>query len=195
MKKTMPKTSSKNLKENLQIKVDFNVLRIKYVIFFLAAATGIAGGILSIYAYNKFIPHNNTLGINIAQIKDKPSAKEIAALVNKVSEIAILPKDEIPEIFNISDLTQLQANPFFADASVKDFMLIYKKAAKVYLYNPTLHKIVNIGPYYSDREATASASPILNPNEDEPSSPSADTITGPTKVVPDDSENLEEPVE
>ncbi|MBI3342244.1 hypothetical protein HY024_03930, partial [Candidatus Curtissbacteria bacterium] len=115
-------------------------ISVKYIVLFLAVATGVAGAIIGIYAYNKFVPQY-PLNINVADIKDKPSAEEIKTLVTKISQIAVLPKDELPDVLVVSDLTQLRANPFFANVNLKDDILIYKKAGKVILYNPTSNRI------------------------------------------------------
>lgn len=134
-------------------------IRLRYILFFLAVATGTAGAIIAIWAYTKFAqPYS--LSVNIADIKDKPTAEEIKALVSKMSQIIILPTDELPEVLVISDLTQTRANPFFANANVGDYILIYKKARKVVLYNPTTNRIVNMGPYSGENESTSSAKPL-----------------------------------
>lgn len=154
-------------------------ISLKYIILFLAVATGVAGGILSVWAYNKFASPDN-LGINISDLKDKPSAAEIVALVKRVSQIAILPKGELPEVLVISDLTQMRANPFFTDASIRDYIIIYKKAGRIIVYNPTTNKIINMGPYItSDKQASPSASPkaagpLPSPTPEPTPSPSAE---------------------
>lgn len=144
--------------EVVKIKLDFNFAKLKHIIFFLAIVTGVAGGMLSIYTYNKFASPN-TLGVSIAGIKDKPSAEEIKAIVSKMSQIMVLPKDELPEVLVISDLTQLRANPFFESANLGDYIVIYKKAGKVFLYNPSSNRIVNTGPYSAEADKPHSPSP------------------------------------
>jgi len=143
-------------------------ISLRYILIFLAVATGTAGAIIAIWAYLKFASPD-TLGISIADIRDKPSAEEIIALVKRVSQIAILPGGEIPDVLVISDLTQMRANPFFENASIHDYILIYKKAGKIILYNPKSNKIVNEGPYVaSPTEATSSAAPAGPSSEPAP---------------------------
>ncbi len=58
-----------------------------------------------------------------------------------------------------------KGQPFFANAQVGDKVLIYYKAKKAILYNPTDNKIVEVGPI-SDPQATgatASFNPINCP--------------------------------
>src|SRR3989344_2603249 len=81
------------------LKVD-----LKYILLFLAAVTGTAGAIIAIWTYGKFT-NPYSLEIGIADISDKPNAEEIKALVSKMSQILVLPKDELPTVLVISDLT------------------------------------------------------------------------------------------
>ena len=149
-------------------------ISIRYILIFLAVATGTAGAIIAIWAYSRFASPD-TLGISIADLKDKPSAEEIIALVKRVSQIAILPGGELPDVLVINDLTQMRNNPFFADASLKDYIIIYKKAGKVILYNPNNNKIINMGPYSTGGEATTSAKPA-GP-QPQPNTPTAEEPT------------------
>lgn len=150
----------------VKIKLDFSFAKFKYLLLFLAVVTGIMGAAFGLYAYKKFVPENQPFA-SVANIKDNPSAAEIKNLVAKVAQIAILPNDELPEVIVIGDLTQTHANPFFKDASLKDYILIYKKAAKVILYNPTSNRIVNIGPYVVPSESSPSAKlqPVLEASD------------------------------
>lgn len=153
-------------------------ISVKYIVLFVAVAAGIAGALISIYAYKTFIPQN-PLTASVTNLKEKPSEQEIKNLVARVSQISILPTDELPDVLVISDLTQMRANPFFADASLRDYIMIYKKAGKIILYNPTTHKIVNVGPYVgSDKESTLSAK---QQTTGEPQGPQQPEITTPEK--------------
>lgn len=148
-------------------------IRLKYILLFLAVAAGTAGAIIAIWAYAKFAqPYS--LGVSIADLKDKPSAEEIKALVSKMSQIIVLPLDELPEVLVISDLTQLRANPFFKDASLGDYIVIYKKAAKVIVYSPKSNRIINMGPYSDEKESTESAKPLEPQLEATESAPTYD---------------------
>lgn len=143
----------------VKLKLDFNFTALKYILVFLAIATGVAGGIISIYAYNKFAAPD-TLGVSVADINGNVTSEQVKPLIKKVSQILVLPKNEIPDVLVINDLTQLHANPFFQNASLKDYILIYKKAAIIILYNPTANKIVNMGPYSTgNTQATPSSAP------------------------------------
>lgn len=148
----------------VKVKLDLAFLKAKYVVLFLAIATGIAGSALAIYSYQK-LNSSNTLGAQVIADSERLSEKEIKALKDKVSQIAVLPEDEIPVVLPITDLTKLHSNEFFKDAKLKDKILIFKQAGKIILYDPINNKIVNIGPY-SETPAglTPSPTPIPTPS-------------------------------
>jgi hypothetical protein len=68
-----------------------------------------------------------------------------------------LPKDEVPTIATVSDVTKLADQPFFANAKNGDRVLIYTKAKQAILYNPGQNKIVNVGPIATAEPSTAVA--------------------------------------
>jgi len=75
------------------------------------------------------------------------SAKEeVAAVVAKVEELILLPKDEDPTLATVSDKTKLANQAFFAHAQNGDKVLIYTKSKKAYLYRPSLDKIIDVAP-------------------------------------------------
>lgn len=145
----------------VKVKLDLAFLKAKYVVLFLAIATGIAGSALAIYSYQK-LNSSNTLGAQVIADSERLSEKEIKALKDKVSLIAVLPQDEIPVVLPITDLTKLHSNEFFKDAKLKDKILIFKQAGKIILYDPINNKIVNMGPY-SETPAVLTPSPIPTP--------------------------------
>ena len=144
----------------VRVKLDLSFLKAKYLVLFLAVATGVAGATIAIYAYNK-VGIENSLNIPIIEDSERMTAKDIENLVEKMSQVAVLPEDETPTVLTISDLTKLHSNPFFKDAKLKDKILIFKKAGRIILYDPLGHKIVNMGPYSEpEQEATPAANPI-----------------------------------
>lgn len=79
-------------------------------------------------------------------LKNEPKIDEQKSVFDKVSEIVILPKDEVPELMVIKDLEEIKNEPFFKNAQVGDSVLVYIKARKAYLYRDSEHKIVDIAP-------------------------------------------------
>ncbi len=112
----------------------------------------------SIYFYTKYQSAQNVLGNST-----KGSAIEAASLVKKVDKLIELPKGENPTIATVSDITKLKGQAFFAHAKNGDKVLIYTKAKKAFLYDPTTNKIIevqtiNIGST-DQKIASGSASP------------------------------------
>lgn len=151
----------------LKVRLDLGIKKLKYLIFFLAVATGVAGVTIAIYFYNK-VGTANSLNIPIIAESERLTTKEIKALTEKMSQIAVLPEDETPTVLTISDLTKLHSNPFFKNAKLKDKILIFKKAERIILYDPIGHKIVNMGPY-SENPASPNPSPAAQYESPQPS--------------------------
>lgn len=160
------------------LTIAFNV---KYLILFLAVATGVAGAIVGIYAFNKFVPQT-PLGAQIISDNETLSKDEVKALVQKVKVIAFLP-DEIPDVITITDLTRYSANPFFANAQLRDKILIFKKAGKIIVYNQAENRIVNIGPYQVQDATSSARTSIQNSQESTSSGNNNDSGRGLT-VIP-----------
>lgn len=81
------------------------------------------------------------------------SQGEVAALVEKIDKIAVLPQGEEPTVATVTDIESLKENPFFENAKEGDKVLIYNRAKKAYLYDPMANKIVEISSI--NREETS----------------------------------------
>jgi len=105
-------------------------------------------------------------GLYYQHYQNSPTGKEAkvkaetAALIKEVSKYMILPADDQPAIFDITDPAQLSAQQaFFADAIQGDKLLVYSKTAKAIIYSPSRKLIVNVGPVTFDQD-TAGAKVI-----------------------------------
>lgn len=81
--------------------------------------------------------------------KSDPEAavrKEAQELVERVSELILLPEGEDPVIATVADPSQLASTPFFANAKIGDKVLIYNIAGKAVLYDPVAHRIIEVAP-------------------------------------------------
>lgn len=76
----------------------------------------------------------------------KAAQEEINKIVDDVGKLIVLPKGEVPTIATVTDLKQLKDQPFFDNAKVGDKVLIYTKAQKAILYDPSSNKIVEMAP-------------------------------------------------
>lgn len=88
----------------------------------------------------------------------KAAQEETKRWVEEVGKVAVLPSDETPTIATVSDINKLKDQPFFKNAENGDKVLLYTKAKKAYLYDPNLHKIVDIGPINIGTQANPASS-------------------------------------
>src|SRR5579872_6193275 len=85
--------------------------------------------------------------------------QQVQDLVTKVGRLIELPSGEQPTVATVSDVTKLKDQPFFANAVNGDKVLIYTKARKAILYDPTANKIVEVGPVNLGNSASSQTSP------------------------------------
>ncbi len=107
-----------------------------FALLILTAFIGIGAAGYFYYQYQTNLPQN------VAK-KNQEEAKKLAAEVGK---FMLLPTDETPTIATVTDVTKLNNQPFFKSAKNGDKVLIYAKAQMAIVYNPSLHKIINVGP-------------------------------------------------
>jgi hypothetical protein len=92
---------------------------------------------------------------NSTDIEETQSIKDINAqvqdLVEKVSKLTKLPTDDTPQIFEVTDPTQLVGKKaFFKDSQKGDKVLVYVKSAQAIIYREVTNKIINVGPVSFD---------------------------------------------
>lgn len=63
-------------------------------------------------------------------------------LLNKISEITIVPTDEVPTVATITDVSKLKDQVFFSNAENGDKLLVYPRASRAILYRPSTNKVV-----------------------------------------------------
>ncbi|PIT87286.1 MAG: hypothetical protein COU31_03675 [Candidatus Magasanikbacteria bacterium CG10_big_fil_rev_8_21_14_0_10_40_10] len=84
--------------------------------------------------------------------------KQIDEVVEKVKKLIILPVGETPTMATITDAAGLsKTQPFYVGANDGDKVLIYFKAQKAYIYNPTKDLLVNVGPVYIENNASSTS--------------------------------------
>jgi hypothetical protein len=77
---------------------------------------------------------------------DAQVAAEVKDLVEKVGELIVLPEGEVPTVATVSDPEKLRSQAFFENARIGHKVLIYTKARKAYLYDPKIHKLIEVAP-------------------------------------------------
>lgn len=104
------------------------------------------------------------------------SSDQLSKIVAEVGKIMKLPEGEVPTMATISDISKLKEQAFFQNGKNGDILLVYNKAGKAILYNPTEKKIVEIAPVGSTgtpasspgASATRSPSPTPTPTPFQP---------------------------
>lgn len=85
-------------------------------------------------------------------LKKTPTASQksiqenVGQIVNEVSKLMILPSNETPSLATISDISKLKDQAFFKNGKNGNILLVYSKASKAILYDPTEKKIVEVAP-------------------------------------------------
>jgi hypothetical protein len=92
---------------------------------------------------------------NIKKNPNQVAQSETNQLVSQVGKLIDLPKDETPTVATVLDKSKLADQPFFANAQNGDKILIYTKAKKAIIYQPTKNILVNVGPITIDQKAGA----------------------------------------
>lgn len=85
-------------------------------------------------------------------------------VIEEVAKLMDLPSGETPQVLTVTDITQLQGQPFFARAQNGDRVLVYSGAQKAILYDPNNKKIREVSPInLAPPSATESAIPSAAP--------------------------------
>lgn len=86
------------------------------------------------------------------QFQNSPAATQKAAqeearkLVAEVGKLMVLPNNELPTVATVTDINKLKDQVFFQQAKNGNKVLIFTNAKLAILYDPQIHKIVNVGP-------------------------------------------------
>lgn len=111
------------------------------IVLLLLAMTGAFG-----YTYYKY--QSVTAQVKLLtdpKAQQQVAKDEIAKIITQVSALIVVPTDEQPLVATVLDAASLaKEQPFYADAKNGDRLVIY--STKAILYDPTLNKLVNVGP-------------------------------------------------
>jgi len=133
-----------------------NTINMKYVLIGLSVLVFI----LTIVAGFFYVQYQS-----IKKNPNQVTKAENDALVERVSKIYSLPKDEAPTIATITDKEKLKDQPFFANAQNGDKVIIYTKSKKAIIYRPSDNIIVNSGPVALDQKSLTQVA-LLNAGGD-----------------------------
>jgi len=81
------------------------------------------------------------------QAKQGDPAKETSArIIQKVSDLYLVPGGEEPTVAQIQDKEKLGNQEFFKSSQNGDYLLIYQKAKVAIVYREDANKLVTVGP-------------------------------------------------
>ena len=112
--------------------------RRKWASAFLIVLTVVVAGGTAFYFYSQY-----------SSLKKNPqefAQREVKGLIERVSELIVLPEGEEPTVATVSDVEKLKDQPFFVRAKQGYKVIIYTQAKKAILYDPAAHKIVEVAP-------------------------------------------------
>ncbi len=95
---------------------------------------------------------------HMQQVVPQTSQDQVDKIIKEVGALLVLPNNETPTIATVTDLSKLAGQPFFANAKLGDIVLIYSKAQKAILYDPSQNKIVELAPINTTNTAESATS-------------------------------------
>ena len=116
-----------------------NMKRVGIVILILAVVAVIAS-IPALYFYTQYKQMQTKLNPTAA------AQAHVSSLLAQVGKLMLLPANEVPTVYQVTDISKLKNEAFFFFFLYGDEVLIYGKARKAIIYRPSTRKIVNVGP-------------------------------------------------
>ena len=111
--------------------------------------------VISLGLVGYFYAQNQQLKKDPAQIGQERANQ----VLQRFSQIIVVPTDESPTVAEVTDPDLLKDHPFLAGAKKGDFVIVYPKAQKAYLYDPIAHKIIDVGSVTNGAQTVESTSP------------------------------------
>lgn len=137
--------------------------------FSLKSAAMMAGGVIVVLGIGYYIythiwtrsPFGPTSG-EISQdeaLADSKASPEVteAELIERVGKLMLLPTDETPTLAKVSDLSALEGQVFFKNASLGNIVLMYPQSLRAILYDPIKNKIIEVGPITTTSTSTTAS--------------------------------------
>lgn len=121
----------------------------------------IGGSVILVLAVITVLFYFRTQAQNVSGTppSQKAAQEEVKKLVSEVGKLIDLPQGEDPTVATVTDVTKLQAQPFFQKAKNGDKVLIYSGAKKAILYDPAAKKVIDIAPINVGSPSAQVASP------------------------------------
>jgi len=128
----------------------------KYKIIIGVAVLVVLAAAPTIYYFRQY--QNAQLRLNNPTEAASQDAKNT---IGEVGKFMMLPADETPTVMQVTDVTKLKNQPFFANAKNGDRIIIYTKAKKAILYRAEINMIIDVAPV-NIGSASATVSSDLN---------------------------------
>lgn len=142
---------------------------IKYKVIIGVALLVVLAAAPSVYYFRQYQKVQIRIN-NPTEAAKQDAADTIAA----VARLMMLPADEDPTVMQVTDVSKLKDQPFFANAQNGDKVIIYTKAKKAILYRVETNKIIDVAPVNIGNSATPSAQTNSTPSATvQPATPSA----------------------
>lgn len=126
-------SDTEHVKKKKLPKVNYQLLA--FAVLALVALAGIG------YLYNE----NQKLR-NDPKVLEQAKAKKNQEMLARLGKIYSVPTDETPAIWTVDNKENLKNNPFFKDAEVGDYLIVFAKAKKAVIYRDAANKVINSGP-------------------------------------------------
>jgi hypothetical protein len=93
--------------------------------------------------------------------KDNTQVTEAQAgrIVRKLSDIILIPSEEIPLVFKITNVEEIKATqPFYIHAENGHYLIVYQQSALAFIYDKGNDRVINVGPVAIPQNAQPSLS-------------------------------------
>lgn len=142
----------------------------------LVALVGVGVGGFSFYQYQRTQKELQAIK-KVATASQNTNTDQLSKILLELSKIIKLPEGEIPTMATISDIGKLKDQPFFQNGKNGDILLVFNKAGKAILYNPTDKKIVEVAPVSNTvPSGSAGSTPLGSPKSTPSPSPTPTPI-------------------
>ncbi len=140
----------------------------KSIVILSIFVVGIAIGAGGIFGYLHF---KKTPAPVAEQLPDNQPPQAVLGLIETVEKkIPNIPKNEIPSVATIKDLSELSDQEFLEGAKVGDRLMIYSAAKLAILYRPSTNEVIRQGPVEiigeaSGEDTASSSSAVLSASD------------------------------
>lgn len=107
------------------------------LIFILLSIVTVASLGMAMYAYTQVQ--------SVKKTASEGKSDDDSKMLQSIASVMVLPEDK-PTIVTVTDRDKLQDQEFFKKAQNGDKVVIYESIRRIFLYRPSLNKIVDVAP-------------------------------------------------